>query len=236
MIEVGSGQVTEVFTAFGQRGVRAEAVAEQAVGEARRYIAAGVPVGEHLADQLLIPLAMAGGGSYVTTEPTEHTRTNIEVVRMFLDVDVRVAQTGPAAWKVTVTGGEATDNPGRRHARECRHVIRAFRVTGVPPVRTGLEVKVLRMRPFQLLIRQHGRDARDTESRHMRWLSPCLPSARGGTCVPEPPAHFLQRSNTNRRHDNDPRQRRPTPRLASVSDAVAWMRAMPRRLALRPGA
>ena len=104
MIEVGSAQTTEVFTAFGQRGVRAEAVAEQALNEARHYLDANVPVGEHLADQLLIPLAMAGGGSYVTTEPTEHTRTNIEVVRMFLDVDVAVADAGKGRWTVSVTG------------------------------------------------------------------------------------------------------------------------------------
>ena len=104
MIEVESRRVTEVFTAFGQRGVRAEAVAEQAVAEARRYLAAGdVPVGEHLADQLLIPLAMAGGGSYVTTTPTEHTRTNIEVVRMFLDVEVAVTESAGGAWAVAVS-------------------------------------------------------------------------------------------------------------------------------------
>lgn len=70
-------------------------------GRSRRP--AGVPVGEHLADQLLVPLAMAGGGSYVTTKPTERTRTNIDVVRMFLDVGITVAQSGSHAWTVTVS-------------------------------------------------------------------------------------------------------------------------------------
>src|SRR5262249_47081635 len=58
VIEIASQHVTEVFTGFGQRGVPAEAVARAAVDEARSYLAAGVPVGEHLADQLLLPMAL----------------------------------------------------------------------------------------------------------------------------------------------------------------------------------
>ena len=56
-------QVTEVFTGFGQRGVTAEAVAQHALTEAKDYLASGAPVGNHLADQLILPLALAGGGS-----------------------------------------------------------------------------------------------------------------------------------------------------------------------------
>jgi RNA 3'-terminal phosphate cyclase (ATP) len=41
-------------------------------------------VGEHLADQLLIPLALAGGGSFVTTPLSSHATTNMDVVAMFL--------------------------------------------------------------------------------------------------------------------------------------------------------
>ena len=57
MLEIASRNVTEVFTAFGQRDVRAEAVAASAVDQGRAYLAAGVPVGPHLADQVLIRLA-----------------------------------------------------------------------------------------------------------------------------------------------------------------------------------
>lgn len=105
MVEVGSAHVTEVFTAFGRRGVRAEAVADAALQAAKRYLATDVPVGEHLADQLLIPLAMAGGGSFVTSDPTGHTRTNLEVVRMFLPADVSLAPSGPGRWAVAVNAG-----------------------------------------------------------------------------------------------------------------------------------
>lgn len=94
LLEVQSEHVTEVFTGFGKRGVPAERVADGAVNEARRYLASGVPVGVHLADQLLLPLALAGGGSIRTLEPTQHTRTNIEVLKRFLDLDVRLTGAG----------------------------------------------------------------------------------------------------------------------------------------------
>ena len=82
-LEIHSEHVTEVFTGFGMKAVTAEAVADQAIQEARRYLAANVPVGEHLADQLLLPLALAGGGSFVTQSPTQHTRTNVDVIARF---------------------------------------------------------------------------------------------------------------------------------------------------------
>ncbi len=75
MIRIDRGEATEMFTGFGQRGVPAENVAGAAVAEAKAFLAAGMPVGPHLADQLLIPLALAGGGSFDTTELTPHTTT-----------------------------------------------------------------------------------------------------------------------------------------------------------------
>jgi RNA 3'-terminal phosphate cyclase (ATP) len=37
----------------------------------------------HLADQLMIPLALAGGGAFRTTGLSPHSRTSLEVIRMF---------------------------------------------------------------------------------------------------------------------------------------------------------
>jgi len=109
-IEIQSEHVTEVFTGFGQRGVPAEKVAAGAAREAHRYLKAGVPVGEHLADQLLVPLALAGGGSFRTLPPSSHTTTNIETLGRFLDVAVRTEPIGPDAWQITV-GEEAGRSP-----------------------------------------------------------------------------------------------------------------------------
>ena len=89
-LEVESDNVTEVFTGFGSRGVAAEAVAQGAVAEARHYLAANVAVGEHLADQLLLPLALAKGGVFTTLPPTRHTHTNIATIGRFLQTKIRL--------------------------------------------------------------------------------------------------------------------------------------------------
>ena len=84
-IIVGSENVTDVFTAFGARGVPAEAVARDAARQAKRYLDSGAAVGEHLADQLLLPLALGDGGVFTTTPLTAHSTTNIDVIRRFID-------------------------------------------------------------------------------------------------------------------------------------------------------
>jgi RNA 3'-terminal phosphate cyclase (ATP) len=101
LVQVASGDVVEVLVELAERGRTAEAVAERAVRAVRRHLGQGVPVGEHLADQLLVPMALAGGGSFVTCAPTEHLRTNARVVETFLPVAIRCAARG-AAWQVTV--------------------------------------------------------------------------------------------------------------------------------------
>lgn len=105
-VEIECEHVTEVFTGFGERGVRSEAVAEKAVQQARRYLGSEAAVAEYLADQLLIPMAMAGGGSFTTLPLSRHTTTNIEVIRKFLDVAIETSQTGDRVWKVEVSGSQ----------------------------------------------------------------------------------------------------------------------------------
>jgi RNA 3'-terminal phosphate cyclase (ATP) len=100
MLEIASEHATEVFTGFGEKGRRAEDVARLAVEEARAYLAAGVPVGAHLADQLMLPLALAGGGLFHTTELSQHSRTNLDVIGKFLAVPVRVEPLDRRTWRV----------------------------------------------------------------------------------------------------------------------------------------
>jgi RNA 3'-terminal phosphate cyclase (ATP) len=90
LLEVEHEEVTCVVTGFGERGVPAETVASRACGELERYLATGVPVGEHLCDQLIIPLALAGGGSVRTLPLSSHTTTNLDVTAQFLPVTHRV--------------------------------------------------------------------------------------------------------------------------------------------------
>jgi RNA 3'-terminal phosphate cyclase (ATP) len=86
MIEIGSPAVTEIFTGFGRVGASAEKVASEAAGSALSYLASTAVAGEFLADQLLLPLALAGSGTFTTTKLSLHSRTNIEVISLFLPV------------------------------------------------------------------------------------------------------------------------------------------------------
>lgn len=101
-VELGSENITEIFTRFGEREVSAETVAANVVDEVRAYLAAGVPVGPHLADQLLLPMALAGGGAFLTVHPTAHTRTNVEIIGKFLPISIELKEEGRDRWRITV--------------------------------------------------------------------------------------------------------------------------------------
>jgi RNA 3'-terminal phosphate cyclase (ATP) len=88
--EIVCENVTEIVSGFGERGVRAEAIAERVANETKRYLESGAPIGEHLADQLLLPLALAGSGRYRTTPLTLHAKTQIETIQRFLDAKVEI--------------------------------------------------------------------------------------------------------------------------------------------------
>ncbi len=102
-IIIESEQITECFTAFGKRGLPAEQVAECIVNEVTRYLQAGVPVSTHLSDQLLLPMALSGGGVFKTVQLSSHALTNIEVIRKFLPIDIHTKQLGHDAWQVSLS-------------------------------------------------------------------------------------------------------------------------------------
>lgn len=96
LLEVEREGGRELVTRFGERGLRAEVVADRACTELDEFLRAGVPVGEHLADQLLLPLAVAGGGRFRCAPLSSHAVTNIATIGRFLDVPIRVAPDGDA--------------------------------------------------------------------------------------------------------------------------------------------
>ena len=101
-ITLESAAVTEVVTGFGEKGRPAEDVAAAACNDAAAYLATDVPVGMHLADQLLIPLALAGSGAFRTLTPSPHTTTNADVIRRFLDVPIVIEPESPLVSRVVV--------------------------------------------------------------------------------------------------------------------------------------
>ena len=99
---LGFENVDEVITGFGERGVPAKRVVRGVVRGARRFLATEPPVGEHLADQLLAPLAVLAGGSFRTLNPSKHTRTNANVVNTFLPGAITIEELGEEDHRVTV--------------------------------------------------------------------------------------------------------------------------------------
>lgn len=79
--------VTEIFSAVGEKSLSAEQVARNVIEQAQQYLASDAAVGEHLADQLLLPLAVAGSGSFSASNLSLHTRTNAEVIARFLPLE-----------------------------------------------------------------------------------------------------------------------------------------------------
>lgn len=99
-------ELTEVFVACGRRGLPAEHVARTAAEAARRYLASPAAAGTHLADQLLLPLAVAGGGLFTTLSPTLHTTTQARLVQRLLGLPVTIEPLGADLFRVTA----GTDN------------------------------------------------------------------------------------------------------------------------------
>jgi RNA 3'-terminal phosphate cyclase (ATP) len=102
VLSLEAEHLTAIFTGFGERGRPAEEVARSAVQALKAWLEANVPVDEHVADQLLIPMVLAGGGSFRTTKPSLHTTTNAEVIQRFMSIPIRIQQESEMAWRVRV--------------------------------------------------------------------------------------------------------------------------------------
>ena len=102
----------ELVAAFGERGVRAEEVANRAVHEVEQFLALGAPVGEHLADQLLLPLSLGAGGTYLAGPLSSHAATNAAVISALLAVNIELEPANSETATVRVTPGEFAASSG----------------------------------------------------------------------------------------------------------------------------
>jgi len=111
-VEIQADHVTELFASIGEKGLPAERVALAAADEAAAWLAADVPVGEHLADQLLVPLALGSGGRFRTVRPTLHTTTQVDLLRQFIGVEVKASELRDGSWEIEVPGATTGKNSG----------------------------------------------------------------------------------------------------------------------------
>lgn len=93
------------FGALGRRGLPSDKVAEAAVAETLSFVDNTAMVDRHLADQLLLPLALAHGRvRYTTDHLTLHTVTNAELLRQWLDARIEIIGDLEGSAEIDVTG------------------------------------------------------------------------------------------------------------------------------------
>lgn len=109
------------FGALGELGVSSERVAEMATQELLDFHATGAPVDQHLADQLLLPAALASEVSqYRVAEISRHLTTNAWVIEQFgmarvaIDEDTRIVTVTPANKSMLL--GDSVLSPGTTSA------------------------------------------------------------------------------------------------------------------------
>ena len=101
LFELDFDGLTEVVASFGEKNKAAEKVASIGVTDVRRFLTSDAAVGEYLADQLLIPMALAGG-EFTCTCLSSHTLTNIGVIQEFLEVDFQTEKLASDCYRISV--------------------------------------------------------------------------------------------------------------------------------------
>ena len=102
MAHIDGSPLSQLFTLFEQKKISMVEAAQSLTREIQTFLTHEASVDEHLADQLLVPIALAGGGSFVTTTPSLHTTTNIEVISRFLPVKFSVSQHSSGATHISL--------------------------------------------------------------------------------------------------------------------------------------
>ena len=95
-------RAVELICELGERAVSSEVIARRLAAQVRAYQQRTAPIGAHLADQLMLLLAVSVGGKYAVTDVTEHARTNAKVIERFLPVMVSIDEYADGTGMVTV--------------------------------------------------------------------------------------------------------------------------------------
>jgi RNA 3'-terminal phosphate cyclase (ATP) len=93
------------FSSVGIRGKRAEVVGSEAASAFLQYYHRDGCIDPHLADQIVIYLALAPGTtSFTTTAITPHLLTNLAVIKKFLDVQYTVEGQVSGPGRISIRG------------------------------------------------------------------------------------------------------------------------------------
>ncbi len=80
---------SEIFTLLGEKRSSAEKIGGRLSGLVKRYLFdTDALIDEYLTDQLLLPLALAGGGAFSARVISEHSKTQAWLIEQFLPVAI----------------------------------------------------------------------------------------------------------------------------------------------------
>ena len=103
MIEAAFEYVTEISSGFGKLGSSSESIAKDAARRLAGFMASKAFAGPYLADQLLLPFALAGGGQFTTVKPSQHSQTAANVIEKFTGRQARFIEKDEGPWLVTIS-------------------------------------------------------------------------------------------------------------------------------------
>ena len=131
MIELRHEHVTEMFASLGRQGVPAEKVAAACLRAAKSYLKQEAPVGTYLADQLLLPTALAAHfnaqvSEFRTGPLSDHSLTQINLIKRFLDVDFDAQTAGDGVIVRTPADGMTTPRGTLRSSSADRRSVLAL--------------------------------------------------------------------------------------------------------------
>ena len=102
MIEAAYENVTEISSGFGKLGASSESIAKDAARRLAGFMATDAFAGPYLADQLLLPFALAGGGQFTTVKPSQHSRTAADIIALFTGRKTRFEEESGKPWLVSI--------------------------------------------------------------------------------------------------------------------------------------
>ena len=88
LLEAEFDCVTEIASGFGKLGVAAQHIGKTTAARMAGYLASQAFAGPYLADQLLLPIALAGGGCFTSVKPSQHAITAAQIIERFVGREV----------------------------------------------------------------------------------------------------------------------------------------------------
>ena len=152
-----------IFGEYLQKNRLPPKVAEIAARHALEYVRSDCAVDYHLGDQLLVPLALAGGGSFTVTKVTGHIATCLAIIGSFMDCTDNTPAIGTKNAEISFT---ATPRPEGAEVPE-------------------IKVETFTERPFPAPWRQWGADLVQEEAVQQMKGACSLPNAVCGALMPD---------------------------------------------------